>query len=104
MRDYNPLWVEGTLEACLKLVKPTLEKDLFGEHLLTVQVDLAVVDARWVGQPGPWLATLPDLRLQACLYHLDELNFLADVVPRLLYRECLRDLAVAVFKLAERAA
>ena len=104
MSDHDPLGVEGALEARLELVQPALEKDLFGEHLLTVQVDLAIVDARWVGQPGPWLATLPDLRLQACLYHLDELNFLADVVPRLLYRECLRDLAVAVFKLAERAA
>ena len=104
MSDHNPLWVESALEACLELVKTALEKDLFGEHLLTVQVDLAVVDSRWVGQPGPWLATFTDLRLQACLYHLDELDFLADVVPRLLNRESLRDLAVAVFKLAKRAA
>ena len=104
MRDHDPLGVEGALEARLELIQPALEKDLFGEHLLTVQVDLAVVDAWWVGQPGSWLTTLPYLRLQACLYHLDELNFLADVVPRFLDRERLRDLAVAVFKLAERAA
>ena len=104
VRDYDPLGVEGTLKARLELVQPALEKDLFSEHLLTVQVDFAVVDARWIGQPGPWLATLPDLRLQACFNYLDELDFLAYVVPRLLNRKSLRDLAVAVFKLAERAA
>ena len=45
MRDHDPLGVEGALEARLELIQPALEKDLFGEHLLTVQVDLAIVDA-----------------------------------------------------------
>ena len=98
--DDDPFGIETAFEACLELVEASLKQDFFLEHLLAVQVNLAIIDSRRLLLLSAGLPALAQLRLQARLNYLDQLNLLPNVIPRLLGRERLSDLPVPVLQLS----
>ena len=80
-RHDDPFRIETALEASLELVQSSLEENLLCEHIITVQVNLAIIDLRRLGFLRAWSPTFTELGLQAGLDNLDKLDLLADMVP-----------------------